>query len=74
MEEKIKKIIKEDITPILEADGGYAEFVGFKDGIVTVRLSGACAGCQFSKMTLINIVEKALKSKLPNVQKVETAV
>lgn len=66
--------MEEDIAPILEADGGYAEFVEFKNGVVIVRLGGACAGCQFSKMTLVNIVERALKSKLPDVQKVETAV
>ncbi|MEA3429068.1 MAG: NifU family protein, partial [Thermodesulfobacteriota bacterium] len=44
MQEKIKETI-DKIRPMLQADGGDVEFVDFKDGVVTVRLQGACAGC-----------------------------
>lgn len=72
MDKKIKKIIEEEINPLLEADGGSAEFVEYKNGIVKVRLSGACATCPYSSMTLVGIVENILKSRIPEIKKVES--
>lgn len=73
MEEKIKKIIEEEINPRLAGDGGFCEFVSHKDGTVKVQLMGACATCPYSAMTLAGTVEQILKSRLPEVKKVETA-
>ena len=73
MEEKIKKIIKEEINPMLANDGGSAEFVSEKDGVVKVKLMGTCATCPFSIMTLQNLVEEKLKEKIKEVKKVEPA-
>lgn len=70
MEEDIKKVL-EKIRPMLQADGGDVEFVGFKDGVVKVRLQGACAGCPMSQMTLQHGVEKILKKELEGIEKVE---
>ena len=70
MREKIEKAL-EQIRPVLQADGGDVEFVGVKDGIVQVRLKGACGGCPMSSMTLSLGVERAIKRAVPEVKKVE---
>jgi Fe-S cluster biogenesis protein NfuA len=69
MNEKVEKII-EQIRPSLQADGGDVELVGIKDGVVSVRLTGACGCCPMSTMTLKNGIERMLKSKLPEVKEV----
>jgi len=71
MKEQVKKII-EEIRPRLQADGGDIELVDVTDeGIVKVRLKGACAGCPMSQMTLKMGIEKMLKSKIDEVEAVE---
>ena len=72
MEEKIQKIIKK-IRPMLQADGGDVEFVDVTDGVVKVRLQGACAGCPMSQMTLKMGIEKLLKKEIPEVKSVVSA-
>jgi len=57
---------------MLQADGGDVEFVEYVDGIVKVRLKGACAGCPMSKMTIKNGVEKMLKKAIPEIKSVES--
>lgn len=69
MEENIKGVL-EQIRPSLQADGGDVEFVGVKNGVVSVRLTGACGGCPMSQMTLKMGIERLLKSKLPEVKEV----
>ncbi|MDP8299499.1 MAG: NifU family protein [Candidatus Tantalella remota] len=71
MEGKVKSAI-EKIRPVLQRDGGDIEFVGIEDGIVKVRLQGACKGCPMSQMTVKSVVEKAIKAEAPEVQSVET--
>ena len=70
MKEKIKETI-DKIRPMLQADGGDVEFVDFEDGVVKVRLKGACAGCPMSQMTLKNGIEQLLKKSIPEVKSVE---
>jgi len=61
----------EKIRPSLQADGGDIEFVDVTDdGIVKVRLTGACGGCPMSQMTLKMGVERALKQDIPEVKEV----
>ena len=72
MQEKIQEII-DKIRPMLQADGGDVEFVDFEDGVVKVRLKGACAGCPMSQMTLKNGIERLLKQEIPEVKSVESA-
>ncbi len=70
MKEKVQKIIN-DIRPSLQADGGDVELVDVsEDGIVRVRLVGACAGCPMSQMTLKGGIEKYLKKMIPEVKSV----
>jgi Fe-S cluster biogenesis protein NfuA len=60
------------VRPQLQADGGDAELVEVSDdGIVKVRLTGACGGCPMSQMTLKMGIERILKEKVPGVQSVE---
>lgn len=72
MRERIEEALKE-IRPMLQADGGDVEFIDFKDGVVSVRLKGTCAGCPMSQMTLKNGIERLLKSRIPEVKSVESA-
>lgn len=61
----------EDVRPHLQADGGDLEFVGIENGVVKVRLKGACAGCPMSQMTVKWGVENYLKKKIPGIKAVE---
>jgi len=70
MEEKIKAVL-ETIRPALQADGGDVEFIDFNDGIVTVRMKGACGNCPMSMMTLKQGIEKRMKAEIPEVVSVE---
>lgn len=70
MEEKVKKVLDE-LRPSLQADGGDVEFIGVEDGVVKVRLTGACAGCPMSTLTLKNGIERILKERVPEVKEVQ---
>jgi Fe-S cluster biogenesis protein NfuA len=71
MKEKIQSVIDE-IRPNLQADGGDIEFVNVTpEGIVQVKLQGACSGCPGAAMTLKMGVERLLKSRIPEVKGVE---
>ena len=67
----IQKIIEDEIRPALQSDGGDIELIDVEDGIVKVRLLGACAHCPSSTMTLYNGVEKMLMEKCPDVKGIE---
>jgi len=70
MEEKVKKAL-DQIRGSLQADGGDVQFVSVgADGIVKVRLVGACAGCPMSQMTLKQGIERYLKQQIPEVKEV----
>ena len=70
MKEKVEKAL-EKIRPALQADGGDIELVDVtRDGIVKVKLTGACGGCPMAKMTLQQGVERILKQEVPEVKKV----
>ena len=70
MRDKIEKALV-NIRQGLQQDGGDIELVDIVDGVVKVRLKGACAGCPMSQMTLANFVESELKKAVPGVKKVE---
>ena len=69
MEEKVKEAI-EKIRPLLQRDGGDIEFISLEEGVVKVKLQGACSGCPMSQMTLKNVVEQTIKSEVPEVLRV----
>lgn len=71
LEEKVKKAL-ETVRPYLVADGGDVELVSIsEDGIVEVRLTGACVGCPMSQMTLRAGIERALMRDVPEIKRVE---
>jgi len=70
MRESIEKAL-EKVRPALQADGGDVELVDVIDGVVKVRLTGACGGCPMSQMTLKMGVERVLKEAVPGVKSVE---
>ncbi len=72
MKDEIQKALNE-IRPMLQQDGGDVELVDVEDGVVKVRLQGACAGCPMSQMTLKSGIERALKAKFPDIKAVESA-
>ena len=71
MKEQVEAII-EKIRPYLQRDGGDIELVEVtEDGVVKVRLQGACHGCPGAQMTLKMAVERRLKQQVPGVERVE---
>ena len=71
--DKIEKAL-EKVRAGLQQDGGDLELVSIEDGVVKVRLKGACAGCPMSQMTLANFVEREIKKAAPEVKKVEAVL
>ncbi len=70
MRESVEKAL-EKIRPALQADGGNIELIDVVDGVVKVRLTGACGGCPMSQMTLKMGVERVLKQHVPEIKSVE---
>jgi len=72
LKEKVKMALDE-VRPHLQVDGGDVELVDVTDdGIVKVKLTGSCAGCPMSQMTLKWGIENYLKKKIPQVKSVES--
>ena len=70
MEEQVKTAL-ENVRPSLQADGGDVEFVSVDaEGVVKVRLTGACGHCPMSQMTLKMGIENYLKKEIPQVKEV----
>lgn len=69
MKDKVEDVLNK-IRPSLIADGGNVELVDVKDGIVSLKLTGACAGCPMSTLTLKNGIERILKEELSDVKEV----
>lgn len=72
MKEQVEKAL-EKVRPSLLADGGNVELVEVsEDGIVKVRLTGACRGCPMSQLTLKMGIEKTLKQAIPEIKEVQS--
>ena len=71
IERQIVELLDTRVKPAVAMDGGNIEFVEFDDGVVYLRLEGACAGCPSSTMTLKQGIETMLKHYVPEVQRVE---
>jgi len=69
MQDKVKEVL-DKVRPVLQRDGGNVELIGVSGGTVKVKLTGACAGCPMSKMTLKNGIERILKQEVPEVKEV----
>jgi Fe-S cluster biogenesis protein NfuA len=71
VERRIKDILDQQIRPAVAMDGGDIIFVDFSDGIVHLRMSGACGGCPSSTATLKAGIEARLRHFIPEVESVE---
>jgi len=70
VKEKVEAALNK-IRPMLQADGGSVELVDVStDGVVKVKLTGACSGCPMSQMTLKMGIEKAIKKEIPEIKEV----
>jgi Fe-S cluster biogenesis protein NfuA len=69
VKEKVEEALNK-IRPSLRADGGDVELVDVTDGVVKVKLTGACGGCPMSQMTLKMGIERLLKKEVPEVKEV----
>lgn len=69
VEEKIKSIIDE-LKPFLISDGGALEYIKFEDGIVYIKLGGACVDCAFLDVTLKDGIEQMIMNEVPEVKEV----
>jgi len=73
MKDRVQEALKK-VRPNLQADGGDVELVDVSDdGVVTVKLTGACHGCPMAQMTLKNGIERFLQQEIPEVKSVISA-
>lgn len=70
MLEEVKRAL-DQIRPSLQMDGGDVQLIDVNDGIVTVRLTGACGGCPMSTVTLKDGIERFVMETVPGVKSVE---
>lgn len=71
LKEKVEGVLGK-VRPMLQRDGGDVELVDVQDdGIVKVKLTGACSGCPMSTMTLKNAIEETIKNEIPEIKAVE---
>lgn len=75
-EERVKTVLSEEISPRLKQDGGGVELVEVDEEgrTVKVRFLGACRGCPMSQMTFAALVERTLKERIPEMEKVIAAL
>ncbi len=69
MKDRVEEVLNQ-IRPSLARDGGNVELVDVNDGVVNVKLTGACAGCPMSTITLKMGIEKILKKEIPEIKEV----
>ena len=69
MKEKVEAVLAQ-VRHNLQSDGGDVELVDVNEGVVRLKLTGACAGCPMAAMTLRNGIERILKEKLPEIKEV----
>lgn len=69
MRDKVEEVLNR-LRPSLHADGGDVELIDVQDGIVSVKLTGACSGCPMSTLTLKNSIERLLKEEISDIKEV----
>ena len=69
MREKVEAALAR-IRPALQADGGDVKLIDVKEGVVRLKLTGACGGCPMATMTLRNGIERLLRAEVPEVKEV----
>jgi Fe-S cluster biogenesis protein NfuA len=70
LKERVEAVL-DKIRPYIAMDGGFVDLVEVKEGVVTVRMGGACSGCSMAMITLRNGISAILKEEIPEVEGVE---
>ena len=70
MDRKEVEAVLAKVRPMLQRDGGDVELLDVEDGVVKVRLVGACHGCPMASLTLKRGIEAKLKEEVPDVKEV----
>lgn len=68
---KVEELMEKVIRPVLREDGGDARVISIEDGIVSVEMSGACAGCPSADLETKDMIEAVFRSELPEIRGVE---
>lgn len=68
---RVEHALRAEIAPALELDGGGIEVLEVTNGVASVRLSGVCAGCPATIMTVLTQLESELRAKVPEVEILE---
>lgn len=72
---ELLRVVLDAVRPSLQADGGDCELVGVdENGVVSLELTGACAGCSLSDVTLSQGIERVLKDNVPGVMRVKAVM
>jgi Fe-S cluster biogenesis protein NfuA len=74
IEQQIVELLRTRIAPRVARDGGDIKLLGYRDGVATVQMRGACGGCPSALMTLKRGVETTLKHYIPEIERVEAAL
>ena len=69
MKDRVEEVLAK-VRPALQADGGDVELIAVEDGVVKVRLQGACYGCPMAQLTLKNGIERTLRAEIPEIKQV----
>ena len=72
VERRIIALLDEEVRPAIAQDGGDCSFEGFKDGVVYLRLTGACGTCPSSTATLKHGIQRLMQEEIPEVKSVES--
>jgi Fe-S cluster biogenesis protein NfuA len=72
LHERVRRAL-EELRPALQMDGGDAQLVSVEEGVITVRLIGACDGCPMASDTLVGFVAEQLRLRVPEVRRVVSA-
>jgi Fe-S cluster biogenesis protein NfuA len=68
---RVEQVVREEVAPLLEMDGAGIEILSVEDGVVQVRLSGACGGCPGSIHAVVMGIEQELRRRVPEVEYLE---
>jgi Fe-S cluster biogenesis protein NfuA len=71
LHQRVEKVVRDEVAPLLEMDGAGIEIVSVRDGVVQVRLSGACGCCPGSVYAVVMGIEQELRRRVPEVQYLE---
>jgi Fe-S cluster biogenesis protein NfuA len=71
IQERVSRVLAEELRPALQMDGGDVEVLGVDGGVVRVRLHGTCGGCPSTVMAVVMGLERELRQRIPEVEYLE---